>query len=103
MIAGKVLTLNGRPLADVTLAIDAARRGAIARGASCCCCRASRQAGINSRSRARGSAGRPYGFFEAGLTIGAGRTTVLSYTIWMSPLDTPPRSAFRRRRRARRS
>lgn len=41
---------------------------------------------IDGRTAAR--PGRPFGFFEHGLTITARRTNVLPYTVWMPVLDT---------------
>src|SRR5438093_1741891 len=41
---------------------------------------------IDARSAARG--GRTYGFYEVAVDVLASRTTALSYTIWMTKLDT---------------
>ncbi|HEY0873209.1 MAG TPA: DUF6531 domain-containing protein, partial [Vicinamibacterales bacterium] len=88
-LAGQVLGLNGRPIADVELEID----GHIARSD-----RTGRfllrledlQTGRHVLEIDGGSAsnpGRRYGFFEAGVQIVAGETTALPFTIWMPVLD----------------
>ena len=41
---------------------------------------------IDARSASRG--GRTYGFYEVAVDVLASRTTALSYTIWMTKLDT---------------
>jgi hypothetical protein len=46
------------------------------------CCRV---LGIDGHTANRAT--RTYGFFEYGLTIALGRTTVLPFTIWMPKLD----------------
>ena len=38
--------------------------------------------------RTAGRANTVYGVFEAGVNMPAGQTTVLNYTIWMTPIDT---------------
>jgi hypothetical protein len=87
-LAGQVLLLSGRPLAGVTLEID---------GTSVETDRSGRflltnvpggwhELVIDGRSASRGR--RRFGRFEYGLTIVAGRTNVLPFTIWMPVLDT---------------
>ncbi len=89
-LAGQVLLLDGRPLADVTLAIgrtetrtDRTGRFLLKLGAL--------SAGwhemlIDGRTAKRG--GRTYGVFEFGLSLVAKRTNVLPFTIWMPVIDT---------------
>ena len=92
-IAGQVLTLDGRPLSDVSLGLE--DDGAVARTD-----RTGRfllvprdpSAGHRVLVIDGGSANRPgrsYGFFEYGLEVRAGQTSALSFTIWMPKIDTP--------------
>jgi RHS repeat-associated protein len=89
-LAGQALTLNGQPLADVTLemeghAVRTDRTGRfllVLEGVPSGWCELT----IDGRTASR--PGRAYGRFEAGLAIEAGRTTLLPYTIWMTALDT---------------
>jgi RHS repeat-associated protein len=91
-LAGQVLRLNGQPLPDVTLEIQ---------GISARTDRTGRflllLPGMSGRRELEidgASANRPgvkYGFFEAGLSITSGQTSVLPYTIWMPRIDTAHR------------
>ena len=89
-LAGQVLRLNGRPLADVTLAIGGAEAQSDASGRFLLVLPGGvsgrRQLEIEGEAASR--PGRRYGFFEAGLTIQAGQTNILPYAIWMPRLDT---------------
>jgi len=88
-LSGQVLRLDGRPLADVTLAIAGheARTDRTGRfllrlddlGSG------HQELLIDGRSASRGA--RVYGLFEYGLAIALGQTTVLPFTIWMPRLD----------------
>jgi RHS repeat-associated protein len=86
-LSGQVLQLNGQPLSDVTLAIQAttARTDTTGRflltGAA---------AGVHTLLIDGGSASRTgavYGTFEVNVELRDGETTVLPYTIWMPKLD----------------
>jgi RHS repeat-associated protein len=88
-VAGQVLTLDGRPLRGVTLAIDSDATRTdntgrfllrLAHGEAF-----RREMGIDGSTANR--ADKVYGFFEYGLTVSAGTTTVLPFTIWMPRLD----------------
>jgi RHS repeat-associated protein len=88
-VAGRVLTLDGQPLRDVTLAIDGAEARTdqtgrflltVTSGVT-----ARRELEIDGSTASRGQ--RRYGFFEYGLTVTAGETNVLPFTIWMPRLD----------------
>jgi RHS repeat-associated protein len=91
-ISGRALTLDGRPLPDVTfsmadgqrtttsdttgrflLVLDSPRPGR-------------RVLRIDGTTAKRGR--RVYGFFEYGFSVVAGQTNVLPFTIWMPALDT---------------
>ena len=89
-VAGQVLTLDGRPLSGVTLAIDDDRAETdrtgrfvlrLTSGAS-----GHRELRIDGRTASR--PGRTYGLFEYGLRVASGETAVLPFTIWMPRLDT---------------
>jgi RHS repeat-associated protein len=89
-LAGQVLTLDGRPLAGVTLSIDAhsadtdrtgrflLKLGELSGGWH--------ELVIEGSTANRGR--RTFGRFEYGLSIVARRTNVLPFTIWMPVLDT---------------
>ena len=89
-ISGRVLTLDGRPLAGVTLAAagigetESDRSGRFLLLAPAATGRQVLDIVGASASRA----GRRYGFFEYGLDLDAGKTNVLPFTIWMPKLDT---------------
>ena len=90
-LSGRVLTLDGRPLPGVTLTIKGdvstetdrtgrflLRLNTVSPGR--------RILQIQGKSASR--VDRQYGFYEYGLTVPAGHTTVLPFTIWMPKLDT---------------
>jgi hypothetical protein len=88
-LAGQVLTLDGRPLPDVTLAIgrDSTRTDRTGRFLLRV---PTAGPGRHELAIAGATASRPhrtYGFFEYGLTLPGGTTTVLPFTIWMPRLD----------------
>jgi RHS repeat-associated protein len=87
-VAGQVLTLDGRPLRNVTLAIedDSTRTDNTGRFLL----RLPDQRGRRELKIDGVTANRPnktYGFFEYGLTLESGKTKVLPFTIWMPRLD----------------
>jgi RHS repeat-associated protein len=89
-ISGRVLTLDGRPLPDVTLTFD---DGATAHsdrtGRFLLTVRSPKGRDVIAIDGATASRpGRKYGFFEWGTTVAPGRTNVLPFTIWMPRLDT---------------
>jgi hypothetical protein len=89
-LAGQTLRLNGEPLAGVTVEIDdhVARTDAtgrflirlddVATGHE--------ELWIDGATARRGSA--TYGSYEVGVSIVAGKTTSLPYTVWMPVIDT---------------
>jgi RHS repeat-associated protein len=89
-LSGQVLLLNGAPLVDVTLEIDGHKARTDKTGrfllALSEAMRGRRELVIDGTTANRG--GRTYGVFEFGLVIGAARTNVLPFTIWMPRLDT---------------
>jgi RHS repeat-associated protein len=92
-LAGQALTLNGEPLANVTLEIEGgygtgtrARTDSTGRFLVTHIAAGRHELLIDGRSASR--PGRTYGVFEAGVTITQGQTNALSYTIWMPRIDT---------------
>jgi RHS repeat-associated protein len=89
-LAGQILRLNGQPLAGVTLEVDG--QSARSDGTGRFLIRLDKlSAGhvelwIDGRSANRVNA--TYGTYEVGVSIRAGQTTALPYTIWMPVLDT---------------
>ena len=89
-LAGRALRLNGRPLADVTFEIAGYRARSdrsgrflliVGNGTS-----GRHEVFIDGRTANR--PGVTYGTFEVGVPLVAGATTAMSYTVWMSPIDT---------------
>ncbi len=89
-LAGQVLLLDGRPLADVTLAIGKTETRSDRTGRFLLKLEGLtggwHEMLIDGRTATRG--GRRYGVFEFGLSLVAGRTNVLPFTIWMPVIDT---------------
>jgi RHS repeat-associated protein len=89
-LAGQALTLAGRPLADVTLTIDG-RTAQTDRTGRFLLELDNVRGGRHELEIEGATANRPgrtYGFFEAGVSVAVGRTSVLPYTIWMPKIDT---------------
>ena len=89
-LAGQVLRLNGTPLADVTLEMEG-RSVRSDRTGRFLLLLSSLDTGhyeLKIRGATASHAGKVYGFFEAGVRITAGDTTVLPFTIWMPVIDT---------------
>src|SRR5439155_22774655 len=90
-ISGRVLTLDGRPLPRVTLEMKGAGETESDRTGRFLLLAPSIGAGRHVLEIKGETASRPnrrYGFFEYGMTVTAGTTTVLPFTIWMPKLDT---------------
>ncbi|MGH9410198.1 MAG: kelch repeat-containing protein [Vicinamibacterales bacterium] len=89
-LSGQVLKLDGRPLADVTLAIDGHEAASDKTGRFLLLLpgEVTGRHVLEIQGASANKPGRTYGFFEAGLALTAGQTTVLPYTIWMPRLDT---------------
>lgn len=89
-LAGQVLLIDGRPLRGVTLVIDQDRTETDSTGRFLLRV-PSAGAGrheLEIDGTTANRAGRKYGFFEYGLSLTPGDTTVLPFTIWMPRLDT---------------
>ena len=87
-LAGQALTLRGEPLADVTLAIGTRRVRTDASGRFLLSGVPAGPQEMVIDGRTATQPGHTYGVFEVGVTLAAGRTTVLPYTVWMPRLDT---------------
>lgn len=88
-LSGRVLRLNGAPLANVTLELGGVSTRTDATGrfllVNDSLPRGIHELWIDGRSANRGQA--LYGTFEAAVDISAGKTAVLPYTIWMPAID----------------
>ncbi len=104
-LSGRTLRLDGTPLAGVSLTIDGHQARTDGTGRFLIRIDEAEsgheELWVDGRSASSGSA--TYGTYEIGVSLVAGRTTVLPYTIWMGALDTahavaiesPTRSAYR--------
>lgn len=85
-LAGKVLTLTGQPLANVTISVNGSSTRTDGSGRFLLTVSTGHYVMlIDGRSANR--AGRRYGIFRTRVDITAGITNVLDYTIWMPKLD----------------
>jgi RHS repeat-associated protein len=90
-ISGRVLTLDGRPLPNVTLAVKGevtVRSDRTGRFLLLIKSAATARRVLQIEGQTASHPGRAYGFFEYGLTVVAAQTNVLPFTIWMPKLDT---------------
>lgn len=87
-VSGQVLTLNGLPLADVTLQIKntAVRTDRTGRFLLTAIEAGHHELVIDGRSASKRR--KTYGIFEAGTEVKSGQTNPLGYTIWMPRIDT---------------
>jgi RHS repeat-associated protein len=86
-LTGRVLALNGGPLANVTLEIggNTAVTDSLGRFLLSDLQPGAHEMWIDGRTA--NTKGKSYGTYEAGVDLVGGRTNVLPYTIWMSVLD----------------
>jgi len=89
-LAGQVLRLDGRPLADVTLGMEGRRATTDRSGRFLLVVNGlatgEHTLAIDARPASRGV--RTYGFYEARITLKAGMTNALPFIIWSPLLDT---------------
>lgn len=87
-LAGQVLLLNGKPLANVTLQVGdkTARTDDTGRFLLTHLAQGRQVLRIDGRTASR--PGKAYGFFRVGVNITVGKTNALGFTIWMPKLDT---------------
>lgn len=87
-VSGQVLTLNGLPLADVTLQINntSVRTDRTGRFLLTAIDAGHHELVIDGRTASKRR--KTYGIFEAGTEVKPGQTNALGYTIWMPRIDT---------------
>ena len=87
-LSGRILTLLGKPLADVTISVDgqAVKTDDTGRFLLSSLSSGHRVMLIDGRTASKG--GRAYGIFRVGVDITSNKTNVLPYTIWMPRLAT---------------
>jgi RHS repeat-associated protein len=86
-LAGHVLTLTGRPLANVTLEIGDQRAVTDQTGRFLLTSLTAGQPSLLIRGETASRPGTTFGTFETLVDIAAGKTNVLPYTIWLPVLD----------------
>jgi RHS repeat-associated protein len=87
-VAGQALTLNGKPLTDVTMKVGDKTARTDDTGRFLIENIESGHRVLVMDGRTANKAGKTYGVFEAGVEIEASKTTALRFTIWMPKLDT---------------
>jgi RHS repeat-associated protein len=87
-LSGQVLTLDGMPLAGVTLEVGKKRTTTDESGRFLLTHLQSGYVVLLIDGTSANHHGRTYGIFQTGVNLEARRTTVLSFTIWMPLLDT---------------
>jgi RHS repeat-associated protein len=89
-LSGQALRLNGQPLADVKFEIDGHVAYSDARGQFLLRLdqKGTQHHELVIDGATATAGGRTYGFYEVGVSIDGGRTNILPYTVWMTPLDT---------------
>ncbi|WDZ87372.1 RHS repeat-associated core domain-containing protein [Micromonospora cathayae] len=87
-LAGQALLLNGKPLADVTLSVGRRSTRTDTTGRFLLTGLTAGHHVLVIEGATASTTGREFGRFETGVDLTAGRTTELSYPIWMTRLDT---------------
>lgn len=87
-LAGQVLALNGRPLANVSLQVGTKSAQTDQTGRFLLTDLAEGHHVMKLDGRPANGNGKTYGVFKIGVDITAGKTNLLGYTIWMPKLDT---------------
>ncbi len=87
-LSGQVLTLDGMPLAGVTLEVGNTRTTTDESGRFLLTHLQSGYVVLLIDGTSANKHGLTYGIFQTGVNLVASRTTVLSFTIWMPLLDT---------------
>lgn len=85
-LAGRVLTITGHPLPDVTISVNGISTRTDHSGRFLLSAQAG-QSVMLIDGRTANRPGRTYGIFRTGVDIKEGQTNVLDYTIWMPKLD----------------
>jgi len=86
-LSGQVLRLNGGPLRGVALEMDGKATRSDISGRFLLTGLTAGHHALLIDGRPASAAERTYGIFEAGVDVAAAQTTVLPYTIWMTPID----------------
>jgi RHS repeat-associated protein len=86
-LAGQVLTLDGKPLQNVTLQIASVSTQTDNTGRFLLQSLVAGRHVLRIDGRTAGNAAKTYGVFRVGVEITGGKTDVLGYTIWMPKLD----------------
>ncbi|WP_326943784.1 IPT/TIG domain-containing protein [Amycolatopsis sp. NBC_01307] len=87
-VSGRVRTLDGHPLAGVTLSVGAARGVSDAQGRFLLEGVTPGHGVLRIDGASASTPDRRFGLYDDGVDLVAGRTTVLPYPIWMTALDT---------------
>jgi RHS repeat-associated protein len=87
-LAGRLLTLDGKPLAGATVSIGSVRTSSDRLGQFLLAGVPAGHAVLRVDGASANSATRKFGLFDIGVDTAAKHTTVLPYPIWMSTLDT---------------
>lgn len=87
-LAGQVLTLNGRALANVTIKVGPRSANTDDTGRFLLEEVATGHQVMVIDGRGAGTNGKTYGIFKVGVDIIDGKTNALGYTVWMPKLDT---------------
>jgi RHS repeat-associated protein len=88
-LAGQALTLNGQPLADVTIEVEGSKVTATTdkTGRFLLAPAPPGHAVVIIDGGTAGATGKPYGTFEVGVELAQGKTTSMADTIWMTRID----------------
>src|SRR5688572_10057504 len=87
-LAGQVLTLDGKPLKNVTLTIGAKAAATDDTGRFLLASLDHGRQVLTIDGRTASRPRKEYGIFRVGVDVSEGKTTPLEYTIWMTKLDT---------------
>lgn len=87
-IAGQVLTLQGKPIPNVTFRVGKQSARSDGTGRFLVTNVSSGHAVLFMDGRTASTANKTYGTFEAGVDVKGGQTNVLNYTIWFPLIDT---------------
>jgi RHS repeat-associated protein len=87
-VSGRVLTLDAKPLAGVTISVDGVRATTDKQGQFLLADLKPGRRVLRVDGASASSPGRMFGLHDIGVDLTAGQTVVLPYTIWLSKLDT---------------
>ncbi|MFG2044866.1 polymorphic toxin-type HINT domain-containing protein [Dactylosporangium sp. NPDC048998] len=87
-LTGRVVTLDGKPLANVALSVEGTRTTTDAQGQFLLTGLGAGHRVLRVDGTSAGAGGRTYGLHDIGVDLAGGQTTVLGYPIWLTALDT---------------